>query len=60
MGLDHVLMDASFICPSEAYDLFPVSWPAVKTFLCWRRSPVGLRYLHSNKNAVVFNHMLNF
>lgn len=36
-------MDDNVICLYEAYNLFPVSWSAVKTFLCWTRSPVGLK-----------------
>lgn len=46
MVLYNVLMDYNVICLYEAYNLFPVSWPAVKTFLCWTRSPAGLNYLH--------------
>lgn len=53
-------MDDNVICLYEAYNLFPVSWPAVKTFLHWTRSPVGLSYLHSNSSAVVLNHICNF
>lgn len=48
------------LCLYEAYNLFPVSWPAVKTFLCWTRSPVGLSYLHQNNHAMVLNYMCNF